>query len=1632
MRKNPAPESGLFNPRILFAIALCSAGALLGVLSFAATPPSGTLTLVSGPLTYVGGPFVVPNATAQANGTPLCTAPMSCDDYTLTINVPVGTDATKIVKVVVGWPVSTADFDVYILESDGTTLVTSAASSSDPEVAFLPAVSHTYIIRTVPFAPAGQSYAATVSLEDLPPPPPPPVGIAPRYQNYPPNPSNLAGAGSAGEPSIGIDWNINCPATTAGCQDLHPNAQFPKRNTGGVAFFTANLNEFRVSFDDCPSPARYLWEDKTSPTEGGASLDPIGFVDHEQPAGMLARPGRIFQSQLVGASSIMSYSDDDGQTWTQSQGSGQPAGADHQTVGAGPYNEGAIPPPPPHPLYPNQVYYASQDVATAIAARSDNGGLTFGPGVPMWNLSQCGGIHGHIKVGPDGTVYVPNRGCGGGQGIAVSTDNGVTWTIRIIPGSTPGATDPSVGIGSDNTLYFGYQNGDGHPHMATSADHGQTWIDRDVGQGFIKNCVFAQAIAGDGDRAAFGFLGTTTAGNYQDINNFRGIWNFYIATTFDRGQTYTLVNATGNDPVQIGSICTAGTTCGADRNLLDFNDLQIDKEGRVLAAYADGCVAPTCSEESAASPPPYNVSRNALASIIRQSGGRRLFAAFDPNPAEPVVPAAPRLNTVTETGEIVHLDWSEPDNGGSPLTGYKVYRRTDPGTYGAPLATVTIGCPACKTTYDDTTTVPGTAYFYKVTALNAIGESTSCGELPIGLAGPVESPCLIPGITILTDPVGDIITPLGQRTNEGWDLRKLSIAEPFAFAPDKLVFTLKVEVFEGGVPPPNTRWPIQFLVNGGTTTGYWVDMSTYPTDGGSSATPVFKYGTFSPTGGTGGVYGAPNTRVGNADPLSTFSPDGTITIVVPRSAVGNPALGANLAGFLVRVRFGSDAAAVTPDNMPDSLAPSGNYTVVGNASCRPNTAPVAALSASPLSGVAPLQVSFDASASSDPDPGDTIVSYTFNFGDGSPPVTQSTPLIQHTYNNPGEYRATVRVTDSRGLPSENTAGVNIEVVAPTTPTPTPTATVLPTATPSATRTPTPTPSVPASPTATPSATRTPTPTPSTTASPTATPSATRTPTPTPSATASPTATPSATRTPTPTATPSATASPTATPSATRTPTPTPSATASPTATGSPTATPTVAPTPTPTATPTPTPTCTPRTEGFDNINALSGAGWAQINHSAVVGLDGWFQGNSPVFPSQSGAPNSYIGADFNNTTGANTISNWLLTPPVTLQNGETMTFYTRTVTTPVFPDRLQVRMSTNGASANVGATATDVGDFSVLLLDINPTYTTTGYPNVWTQFTVTVTGVASPGTGRLAFRYFVENGGPTGANSNYIGIDTFQFNVICATPTPTPAAQVINLSTRMRVQTGDNVGIGGFIITGTAPKHVLLRGIGPSLTQFGITDPLADPVLELHGPGSFATIIDDNWMDDPVQKAAIIATGIPPTNNLESAIDAILNPGAYTAVVRGKNNTSGVALVEVYDLSQAVPAKLANISTRAFVSTGDNIVIGGFILGNHSGADRIIVRGIGPSLTAFGVPNALANPTLELRDNNGTLISSNNDWQDNPAQAAELTAAGLAPTNPLESGIAATLPPGLYTALLAGLNNGTGVGLVEVYDRGGP
>ena len=267
-------------------------------------------------------------------------------------------------------------------------------------------------------------------------------------------------------------------------------------------------------------------------------------------------------------------------------------------------------------------------------------------------------------------------------------------------------------------------------------------------------------------------------------------------------------------------------------------------------------------------------------------------------------------------------------------------------------------------------------------------------------------------------------------------------------------------------------------------------------------------------------------------------------------------------------------------------------------------------------------------------------------------------------------------------------------------------------------------------------------------------------------------------------------------------------------------------------------------------------------------------------------------------------------------------------------------------------------------------------------------------------------------------------------PTPPPSIRAMNLSTRMQVQAGESVGIGGFIITGTAPKPVLVRAIGPSLSDFGISNVLADPMLELHGSGAFVTITNDNWR--ATQEAEIQSTGIPPAHDLESAIMATLSPGAYTAIVKSNDNNAGIGLIEVYDLSQGVDPeqKLANLSTRARVGAGGDVVIAGFILSGDDVGERIVIRGLGPSLSASGLTGELPDPALELRDSNGTFLLSNDDWQDDATQAAEIAAAGLAPGSNLEAGLVATLQPGFYTALLAGVNNGAGIGVVEFYDLG--
>jgi phospholipase/lecithinase/hemolysin len=260
-------------------------------------------------------------------------------------------------------------------------------------------------------------------------------------------------------------------------------------------------------------------------------------------------------------------------------------------------------------------------------------------------------------------------------------------------------------------------------------------------------------------------------------------------------------------------------------------------------------------------------------------------------------------------------------------------------------------------------------------------------------------------------------------------------------------------------------------------------------------------------------------------------------------------------------------------------------------------------------------------------------------------------------------------------------------------------------------------------------------------------------------------------------------------------------------------------------------------------------------------------------------------------------------------------------------------------------------------------------------------------------------------------------------PPPSPS-KAQNISTRLFVDTGQRVSVAGFIITGDIAKKVLIRGIGPSLAASGVPGPLADPTLTLFDQSGNVEMTNDDWKNSP-DAAEIMSSGLAPTNDRESVIIATLAPGQYTAQLAGKDNGTGNGVVEVYDFAPATSAALANLSTRGFVGTGDNVMIGGVIIGNGE-SPIMVFRALGPSLTSFGIANPLLNPTLELYDSNGTLLASNDDWATPQLQAVR--AVNLAPSDSRESAIVhAFLSPGQYTAIVRGKNNTTGVALVEAY-----
>ncbi len=542
-------------------------------------------------------------------------------------------------------------------------------------------------------------------------------------------------------------------------------------------------------------------------------------------------------------------------------------------------------------------------------AISLDGGRTFGPAVPIYQSQQCGGLHGHIKVAPDGTAYVPNKGCGSKQGVVVSEDNGITWDIRTVPNSLAASSDPSVAVARDGRVYLAFMDNDNYPVVAVSDDRGHNWFNiKDVGKlANINNAVFAAMVAGDKNRAAVAYIGTTTPGSLQ-AREFSGVWHMYISTTYDGGNSWHTVNATPNDPVQRGPIWLKG---GGEisRNLLDFMDATIDREGRVLVGFADGCLGDCVGAPDSARGNTYED----ITSIIRQTGGRRMFPEFDP--AEPTAPGAPTL-TVSRNGSLARLTWSQANNGGNASTTYSVYRKEGSGAETLVANGVT-GSGWNDPTIDDTKT-----YTYRVAAAHAGG--SSCGSNAV-TSTPRGSSCNSAGVKILNDAAGD---QTGAPLNASYDIQSVSIAEPYyADGSQKITFVMKVASLS--LLPPLSQWRV--IWNFPTTAGgqYYADMRT-----NESGALSFEYGEIAVTDAVITSVGQPS-KLGDADPSSSYTADGTIRIVLPASAIGNLVPGDLIGGLIARTYLAAGSAATSSRAAIDAADDSQTYRVVGSAYCAP-------------------------------------------------------------------------------------------------------------------------------------------------------------------------------------------------------------------------------------------------------------------------------------------------------------------------------------------------------------------------------------------------------------------------------------------------------------------------------------------------------------------------------------------------------------------------------------------------------------------------------------------------------------------------------------------------------------------------
>lgn len=915
MRKNSASESGFFNLRIFLAFALCAVGAWLGAISFAANPPGGAISATGAPVSWVG----TATGTGSANGESSCVEGVNCDTFTLTVN-PTSNWAGKRVEVRIQQATSQDDTDLVIHKTNnsGPIVASSGNGTGITEVGYInPATDGTgvFTVHVIYFATVpGDQYHGSATVIPLVPPPPPNAAVDSGhhigYENFEApgvlTPVTLTTGPTveylgrnAGEPSIGVNWkSLN--------------------SASGVTNFQSDLESLFIKFSNTPvngGGATATWANRPAPTQTVIDSDPIGFTDW--------LTGRAFAAELSATSPTckISFTDNDGQSWTPSSGP-LGSGIDHETIGGGRYAAPLV-----GTTYPNAVYYCSQDLVAAFCLRSDDGGATWGPPVQTYT-TQCGGLHGHVKVSPkDGSVYLPNKDCSGNEAAVVSEDNGLTWSIRPVgnagvqPG--PSQSDPAVAVDANGRVYFAMATDDTYATVAYSDNHGSTWnnivnVSSALG---LRNIRYPAAVAGDAGRAAIAFLGSTSAGD-ANSSTFNGVWHLYVTHTFDGGLSWTTTDATPNMPVQRGNIWSGG---GANigRNLLDFFDITLDKTGRVEVGYANGCSGGNCAQTD---PGGIGNAYSATATIARQSSGRRMLQVSDAATSGPTAPGMPFV-TQRRNGGVVRLAWSEADRGSSTISSYTILRGTTKGGE-TPLATV----GSAQHKYQDTSaTNPALTYFYKVIATNKTGSSAPNNEVAAPYVGDTCN-----GIIIHRNQPSHPESAAAN-ANPQLAIDYVAVGEPFlGRGKDDLMFKMKVSNLR--TLPANSRWRMVWDSFASPGQQFYVGMTT-----DNSGQPSFEYGTIA-TAVVGLVLGVPEeTKVGIADPASNYQPNGTITIYVPKSGIGSPKPN-DLLGAVNGRTFADNTAFERSTQLidhtfikaqTDNAYPTATYTVVGNKVCAP-------------------------------------------------------------------------------------------------------------------------------------------------------------------------------------------------------------------------------------------------------------------------------------------------------------------------------------------------------------------------------------------------------------------------------------------------------------------------------------------------------------------------------------------------------------------------------------------------------------------------------------------------------------------------------------------------------------------------